>query len=102
MTPEGKVKKRVKGILNLFERVYFEMPVPTGYGKSGLDFSCCVNGHALFIETKAPGEEPTPRQRETMLKQLDAGASVFIVSNTDGYNALVNWLLKCTHRRIET
>ena len=96
MTPEGKVKKRVKAILNSFERVYFEMPVPTGYGKSGLDFSCCVNGHALFIETKAPGEEPTPRQRETMMKQLDAGASVFIVSNTDGYSALTDWLLKHT------
>lgn len=96
VTPEGKVKKRVKAILNSFERVYFEMPVPTGYGKSGLDFSCCVNGHALFIETKAPGEEPTPRQRETMMKQLDAGASVFIVSNTNGYVALTNWLRKHT------
>jgi hypothetical protein len=96
MTPEGKVKKRVKHVLNSFENVYFEMPVPTGYGKSGLDFSCCVNGKALFIETKAPGEEPTPRQRETMIKQLDAGATVFIVSDERGHQALIDWLLQHT------
>jgi ankyrin repeat protein len=96
MTPEGKVKKRVKHVLNSFENVYFEMPVPTGYGKSGLDFSCCVNGKALFIETKAPGEEPTPRQRETMIKQLDAGATVFIISDERGHQALIDWLLQHT------
>ena len=96
MTPEGKVKKRVKHVLNSFENVYFEMPVPTGYGKSGLDFSCCVNGKALFIETKAPGEEPTPRQRETIIKQLAAGAAVFIVSDERGYKALSDWLSKHT------
>ena len=96
MTPEGKVKKRVKHVLNSFENVYFEMPVPTGYGKSGLDFSCCVNGKALFIETKAPGEEPTPRQRETMTKQLAAGAAVFIISNERGCEVLSDWLFKHT------
>ena len=70
--------------------------MPTGYGKSGLDFSCCVNGKALFIETKAPGEEPTPRQRETMIKQLDAGATVFIISDERGHQALIDWLLQHT------
>jgi len=96
MTPEGKVKKRVKHVLNSFENVYFEMPVPTGYGKSGLDFSCCVNGKALYIETKAPGEEPTPRQRETITKQLAAGATVFVISDERGHQALIDWLLQHT------
>lgn len=99
MTPEGKVKARVKRVLNSFGATYFEMPVPTGYGKSGLDFSCCVNGRALFIETKAPGENPTPRQRETMTKQLSAGASVFIISGEEGLCALFRWLLRHTRRK---
>jgi hypothetical protein len=92
MTPEGRVKAQVKRLLNSYFGVYYEMLVPTGYGKSGLDFSCCVEGRALYIETKAPGEELTPRQRETALKQHYARATVLIISNADGLRVLKNYL----------
>lgn len=65
MTPEGRVKKDVKRILDAFG-VYYFMPVQTGFGAAGLDYHCVVQfgDHALafFIETKAPGKEPTARQ----------------------------------------
>ena len=65
MTPEGKVKKEIKRVLDAFN-VYYLMPVQMGIGAAGLDFHCVVrfgdHGLAFFIETKAPGEKPTDRQ----------------------------------------
>ena len=96
-TPEGKVKRDVKKILHAFEGVYYEMPVPGGFGKSGLDFTCGVNGHALYIEAKAPGEWLTPRQRATARDMLKAGNAVFAISNRDGLRALLQWMVKHAH-----
>jgi hypothetical protein len=93
MTPEGRVKKQVKKILGAFWGVYVEMPVPGGYGKSGLDFNCIVNGYALVIETKAPGKWLTGRQRETARQIFVAGGAVFFISNNDGLRALLKWML---------
>ena len=65
MTPEGKVKKEIKRVLDAFG-VYYFMPVQMGLGAAGLDFHCVMRfgDHALafFIEAKKPGGEPTPRQ----------------------------------------
>lgn len=94
MTPEGKIKAKVKRLLNAYRWVYYEMPVPTGYGKSGLDFSCSVAGLALYIETKAPGEWLTSRQCETAMKQYLSGATVLIISGPGGLTALEKFLHK--------
>lgn len=48
------------------------MPVPSGYGVPTLDFIGCYKGFFFAIETKAPGKEPTPRQRKTI---KDIGAN---------------------------
>jgi hypothetical protein len=72
MTPEGKVKAKVKAHLKKVG-CYFEMPVPSGYGKSGLDFVGCYRGFYFQIEAKAEGNEPTPRQRATILDIQRAG-----------------------------
>jgi hypothetical protein len=65
VTPEGKVKKEIKRMLDAFD-VYYFMPVQMGLGAAGLDFHCVVRfgEHALafFIEAKKPGDEPTDRQ----------------------------------------
>jgi hypothetical protein len=80
MTPEGKIKAKVKALLKKFAAVYYHMPVQNGMGEPTLDFVCCVNGHFLAIETKAPGKHPTPRQQITMAAMRAAGAFVLVVS----------------------
>lgn len=63
-TPEGKVKKEVKRILESHE-IYYYMPVPSGYGRRGPgDFLCCVNSKFLSIEAKGPDGKETELQEE--------------------------------------
>ena len=52
-TPEGKVKDKIKKILTA-HKIYYAMPIGTGYGNSGVpDFLCCMKGKFLAIEAKA-------------------------------------------------
>lgn len=79
MTPEGKVKDKVKKLLKA-NGAYMHMAVLNGMGAPSLDFVCCLNGRYIAIETKAPGKKPTPRQLVTMEDMRKAGAFVFVVS----------------------
>lgn len=100
MTPEGKVKARVKRLLNQMG-VEFDMPVPSGFGKQQLDFCpCSVDGHLLIIETKAPGEWLTPLQRVTSMRWLKTGATVFIISDQAGLDALETFIYRQRHQRL--
>jgi hypothetical protein len=98
MTPEGKIKRQVKIILDSAfpeeHPSYHEMLVGHGYGRPGLDFTCCLFGRFVSIETKAPGEWLTPRQRLTALSILRAGGKVFIISGEDGLAALRCWIVR--------
>ena len=82
MTPEGKVKEQVKKLLKRYN-VYYHMPVMNGMGSPTLDFICCHNGRYLAIETKAPGQKPTPRQQLTMKQITEAGGYVFVVDGSE-------------------
>lgn len=82
MTPEGKIKENVKNFLKK-RGAYFFMPVPSGYGTPTLDFIGCYRGYYFAIETKAPGKEPTPRQRSTMRTMQEAGGYVVWGSKSD-------------------
>jgi len=95
MTPEGKVKKMINNFLDSIPSLYYERPVPTGFGKSGLDYTLCLWGHFVVIEAKAPGEWLTPRQRERVLQVLSAGGSAFAISNVEGLEAFKNWVERC-------
>ena len=56
MTPEGKVKKRVKEYLVSIGAWYY-MPVSNGMGRSGCpDILVCYKGLFMAFETKAPGK----------------------------------------------
>jgi hypothetical protein len=56
MTPEGKVKKKVKEYLVSIGAWYY-MPVSNGMGRSGCpDIIVCYKGQFLAFETKAPGK----------------------------------------------
>jgi hypothetical protein len=83
MTPEGKVKAKVKKILTELG-CYYTMPVTGGYGNSGVpDFIICNAGLFYGIECKANGGKPTALQ----LKHLDdirkAGGIALVIDETN-------------------
>ena len=60
-TPEGKVKDVIKKFLVAHQCGYY-MPVSNGMGAPTLDFICNWKFYLFFIEAKAPGKLPSPRQ----------------------------------------
>lgn len=96
MTPEGRVKAKITKLLKSYgERLWYDMPVPTGFGKSQLDYTVCVNERFLAIEAKAPGKNPTPRQELTMAAMRKAGAAVYVVRNDDDLIAVRDEIERC-------
>ena len=79
MTPEGRIKEKVKSVLRKFRDAYWHCPVQNGMGSPSLDFICCYNGKYFAIETKAPGKKPTPRQETTIETIRRAGGTVFVI-----------------------
>ena len=73
LTPEGRVKKAIKAVLNR-ENIWFFMPQNIGMGSSGVpDFICCLPmfcGKLLGIEAKAPGK----RSHTTALQDIQLAA----------------------------
>lgn len=101
MTPEGKIKKLVSTYLKALDNhligygqeLYWTMVVPVGYGKTNsLDYTICLAGHHIAIETKAPGEWLTPQQRLTCRNLHRAGATIFIISRMEGLDAFKRWV----------
>ena len=91
MTPEGKVKERIKAALDE-AKAYYHMAVLNGMGQPTLDFTGCHRGLYFAIEAKAPGGEPTARQKHTMRQMLKARAMVFVVSDEESLEQLRAWL----------
>jgi hypothetical protein len=87
MTPEGKVKKRVKEILKA-AGAYQHWPVQNGMGSPTLDCNGTYKGFGFSIETKAPGEKPTPRQLQTIEAKRAAKEYVLVVDGTDDYRCI--------------
>ena len=64
MTPEGKVKNKIKEYLKSIDAWYY-MPVSNGMGRVGCpDILVCYKGFFLAFEVKAPGKikNTTPNQ----------------------------------------
>ena len=72
ITPEGRVKKKVRDYLKSIGCYYFS-PVQMGLGTTTLDDLCCIGGKFVGIEYKAEGKIPTPRQQLTMSQIRRAG-----------------------------
>lgn len=84
MTPEGKVKEKVKKVFKEFG-AYYHMPVQNGMGKPSLDFICCHKGRFLAVETKAEKGQLTLRQQATIDEMQKAGAIVLVIrGESDG------------------
>jgi hypothetical protein len=80
MTPEGRVKAKVKKALDtLGADCWRFMPVQTGFGSPALDYLLSIRGRFVAIETKAPGRKLTPLQEGTKAAIEAAGGIVLIV-----------------------
>jgi len=95
---ERNVKRMISAYLDSLPRCYYRMPVPGGYGKSGIDYEGCVYGFFFGIEAKSPDHNAdlTPRQRETILDILAGGGRVFVISTPAGLQVFKNWVEKCS------
>jgi len=109
MTPEGRVKKLVSSYLEdlaisldtIGMELYSTMIVPVGYGKRNqLDYTLCLYGYFVAIETKAPGEWLTPLQRVTARNIIRSGGKVFIISGAEGLEAFKRWVDRVEYRYV--
>lgn len=91
MTPEGKVKAKVKALLKRFG-AYYHMVVQNGMGAPSLDFVGCHGGLFFSVETKAGNKDMTDRQKQTATEMRKAGAVVFLVNEVEGLTELEQWL----------
>lgn len=84
-TPEGRVKDDVKKRLKQHDIWYF-CPMQNGFGVVGIpDFICCINGHFLAIETKAPGKanNTTPNQDRVIKEIREHWGTVLIIDDVE-------------------
>ncbi len=80
-TPEGKVKAKIKEILDTHNAWHF-MPVAGPMSRIGVpDFICCINGHFLAIEAKARRGRATGLQLQQHIKIEEASGHCLIVSD---------------------
>jgi len=83
MTPEAKVKARIKRIL-AEAGAYYAMPVGTGFGNSGVpDFLVCYLGDFIAIEAKANGNKPTALQEKHLNEVRIAGGVALVIDETN-------------------
>jgi hypothetical protein len=93
-TPEAKVKKQIRAILDGYG-AYYAMPIGSGYGNSGVpDFLVCYKGWFIGIEAKAGKGTTTALQDLNLDKIKKAGGLTLIINefNLQGINALLNTL----------
>ena len=77
-TPEWKVKKAVRLMLDRLG-VYHFMPPANGFGRAGIpDIVGCMDGHFIAIECKAGKGKTTALQDRELNAVLNAGGTVFI------------------------
>jgi hypothetical protein len=87
MTPEGKVKDKIKKILKAHD-AYFTMPIGTGFGCMGVpDFVVCHKGKFIGIEAKSGDNKPTALQLDHMKNIRGRGGHTLVV-NEDNYEEL--------------
>ncbi len=96
MTPEGRVKKRVRDILSKYG-VYYTMPVTGGYGRQGApDFICCVRGMFVGIECKSGKNQPTSLQKAVALTIEQSGGVALTIweHNTSVVEDVIKYIIK--------
>lgn len=83
MTPESKVKKQIKKLLDE-ANAYYAMPIGTGYGNSGVpDFLICSGGRFIAVEAKAGDNKPTALQESHLQKIRDRCGIALVINETN-------------------
>lgn len=91
MTPEGKVKSKVKQMFKA-AAIPYHMPRGTVMGTSGIgDFVACAYGFYLEVECKAGKNKLTALQRQRR-NEVIAGGGQYLVINEDNLSIL-QWTL---------
>jgi hypothetical protein len=100
MTPEGKIKRKIREVFNKYKShgIYVYMPVPGGYGKSSLDYLGFICGLGFAVEAKAPDKKPRPRQLGTIERIEESGVPVFVVDDDATLAKLDRWLTTVVER----
>ena len=103
MTPEGKVKKKVKEYLQSIGAWYY-MPVTNGMGRVGCpDILVCYKGLFMAFETKAPGKikNVTANQEREINDIISAYGLALVVDDVEQVKEAINELTKRNHPRAE-
>ena len=83
LTPEGKVKAKVRRMLDAAS-VYYFMPATGGYGRSGVpDLVGCCDGKFFAIECKAGKGKTTALQDNELRKIKEAGGIALVINETN-------------------
>jgi Holliday junction resolvase len=91
MTPEVKVKNKVKKILDSLGCYHFS-PLSGGYGRSGVpDIIACYKGRFVAIECKAGKGKLTELQKYN-IEQIQATEGLAIVVNESNIEELLTQL----------
>jgi hypothetical protein len=96
MTPEAKVKAKVRKLLDEL-RIYYFFPATHGYGRSGVpDIIGCFMGLFVAIECKAGKGKLTVLQEREIESIKKAGGFVFVAreDNTDELRRLLTCLIQ--------
>jgi Holliday junction resolvase len=87
-TPESKVKKKVKKILDDLGAYHFS-PMMDGYGRSGVpDIIACYKGKFIGIECKAGDNKPTLLQLRN-IEDIKRNQGLAIVINEGNMQELL-------------
>lgn len=92
MTPEGKVKAKVKDYLKSIGAWYY-MPVSNGMGRVGCpDILVCYKGLFMAFETKAPGKRnnTTPNQDREIADIQRANGLALVVDDVEQVKEAIN------------
>ena len=82
-TPEAKVKKRVREILDLLGAYHFN-PIAGQFGRAGVpDIVGCINGRFFGIEVKAGKGKTTVLQEQQLQAIRDAGGIALVINETN-------------------
>jgi hypothetical protein len=96
MTPEGKVKDKVKRLLKAMD-IYYAMPATGGYGASGIpDFLVCLKGKFIGVECKAGKGKPTALQLKN-LAEIEASGGISVIVNEDNFAQFEETIRKYYH-----
>ena len=95
MTPEAKVKAKVRRMLDEMG-IYYFFPPANGYGRAGIpDIIGCCLGRFIAIECKAGKNTTTALQERELQRIADAGGFTFI-ANEHNHDELRGHLLCLT------